>query len=477
MGQFKTQRESTIVLASNHSLILGHMPESINKDSYSDLMAKTKEKSHNENFGLFSSPSNRYYPGLSPEDWNPKDEDYITPTYRMLSEVIVNKQYDPIDFGYGGVLKASKDLLVGQSVNTNHNTDVEDAIGVVVETFWDESYKTEGKIIPAGFNGLLKIDAKANPRIARGILMDPPSIHSNSVNIRFNWDKSHPKLSDQDFWGKLGTYDEKGDLIRRVCTGIICYGETSLVSHGADPFAQIVRSNGKIINPKYATSQSYSADRGNNIDYYFIDFKDKKGISEINNTAVYNMKEENSNFINDNNNNQMNELLLALGVMLGLNGEDRTEDKIQDAVKSLIASRDSVNSLKEKNVQLEAENTNLKTEISSLKESSEMGKTFIEELRTGVTTLYEKVNSGEADQGIISLINGATKDQLISLKSSYEKQLEQLFPFTCTDCGSTNVNRGSSQTTDEEGNEQDKSTETFEELSVAELKKRALGYI
>ena len=70
-------------------------------------------------------------------------------------------------------------MLVGQTVNCDHSTDVANAIGSVKQTFWQESFKQDGIVIPAGINGVLKIDAKANPRLARGILMDPPSIHSN----------------------------------------------------------------------------------------------------------------------------------------------------------------------------------------------------------------------------------------------------------------------------------------------------------
>lgn len=74
--------------------------------------------------------------------------------------------------------------------------------------------------------------------------MDPPSIHSNSVSVRFIWDKSHPNLDEDEFWNKLGTYDEKGNLICRVVKEIVSYYETSLVSHGADPFAQKIDEMG-----------------------------------------------------------------------------------------------------------------------------------------------------------------------------------------------------------------------------------------
>ena len=46
-------------------------------------------------------------------------------------------------------------------------------------------------------------------------MMDPPAIHSNSVTVRFSWEKSHPELTDQQFYDKIGSYDKDGKLIKR----------------------------------------------------------------------------------------------------------------------------------------------------------------------------------------------------------------------------------------------------------------------
>lgn len=109
----------------------------------------------------------------------------------------------PTDFSKNGVLKASMKLMLGQTVNCDHETSIGNAIGSVSQVMWQEGY-TDGKFkIPAGINGVLKIDGKSNPRIARGILMEPPSIHSNSVTVQFRWDKSHPELDNNEFWENL----------------------------------------------------------------------------------------------------------------------------------------------------------------------------------------------------------------------------------------------------------------------------------
>ena len=158
--------------------------------------------------------------------------------FRLLSETIVSKNWNPTDFGQNGVLKASMKMSLGQTVNCDHETNIGNAIGAVSQVMWQESYKDGSFTIPAGIDGILKIDGKANPRIARGILMEPPSIHSNSVTVQFKWDKSHPQMEDNEFYQKLGTYDSKGVMVRRMVTEIVRYLETSLVSHGADSFAQ-----------------------------------------------------------------------------------------------------------------------------------------------------------------------------------------------------------------------------------------------
>ena len=41
-------------------------------------------------------------------------------------------------------------------------------------------------------------------------------------------------------------------MIRKVVTEVVRYLETSLVSHGADSFAQKIGEDGKIINPEFA---------------------------------------------------------------------------------------------------------------------------------------------------------------------------------------------------------------------------------
>ena len=99
-----------IRLSSGHSIVLGHKPDKIKSED----LSKQLESEHNctqvESFGLWEVATPNYatyYPDVTAEDLKPKEEEFITPVFRMLSEVIVSKGWRPIDFSKKGVLKKS----------------------------------------------------------------------------------------------------------------------------------------------------------------------------------------------------------------------------------------------------------------------------------------------------------------------------------------------------------------------------------
>lgn len=65
-------------------------------------------------------------------------------------------------------------------------------------------------------------------------------------------------------------------MICRVCTEIIRYMETSLVSHGADPFAQKIGEDGGIINPTYANQVVKTFKEYEEQDHKYYTFSDYK---------------------------------------------------------------------------------------------------------------------------------------------------------------------------------------------------------
>lgn len=452
----------SLVIGSGHTIMAGYIPPSVGPQTFSENFYKwTKANPETiSQFGFWGGEIdyNTYYPNLDASELTPKDEEFIEPMFRLLSATIVSKNWNPTDFGQNGVLKASMRLLLGQTVNCDHETNIGNAIGAVSQVMWQDEYKDGSFTIPAGINGILKIDGKANPRIARGILMEPPSIHSNSVTVQFKWDKSHPQMEDNEFYQKLGTYDSKGVMVRRMVTEVVRYLETSLVSHGADSFAQKVGEDGKIINPTFAkrTWSSYKEyDDDKSKQYFFFDMKtDLNSFQENNDTP----KSTNDNPGNSKSNNDknMNELQKFLESLFGKDmltlgeGQEMTQETAVSLIQDLVASRNdlqtSVNNLTTEKNSLTEQVNNLNTQIANLTEMANVGKNHIAALRENAVETYRKLNGDNADETIITMLNAETTGitTIISLTKDYQARLEEKFPLTCTKCGSKDVSRASS---------------------------------
>jgi hypothetical protein len=458
----------SMVIGQGHTIMAGYIPEAVGAQTFSENYYKWKNPTPDSiaQFGFWGGDIdyNTYYPNLDKSELTPKDEEFIEPMFRLLSETIVSKNWNPTDFGQNGVLKASMKMLLGQTVNCDHETNIGNAIGAVSQVMWQESYKDGSFTIPAGINGILKIDGKANPRIARGILMEPPSIHSNSVTVQFKWDKSHPQMEDNEFYQKLGTYDSKGVMVRRMVTEIVRYLETSLVSHGADSFAQKIGSDGKIINPTFAkrTWASYEEYRDDKSkQYFFTDYK-----SDL---TSYQEKDDTQGSFNDNDakdnqsneKNSMNELEKFLESLFGDNlltleeGKEMNQETVVACIQSLVSSRNelqtSVDNLTTEKNSLTEQVTNLNAEVANLKEMATVGKNHIASLREDAVATYKKLMGDNADETIVTMLNAETTGitTLISLTKDYQARLEEKFPLTCSKCGSKDVNRASSVTEDD----------------------------
>lgn len=458
----------SMVIGQGHTIMAGYIPEAVGAKAFSENYYKWKNPTPDSiaQFGFWGGDIdyNTYYPNLDKSELTPKDEEFIEPMFRLLSETIVSKNWNPTDFGQNGVLKASMKMLLGQTVNCDHETNIGNAIGAVSQVMWQESYKDGSFTIPAGINGILKIDGKANPRIARGILMEPPSIHSNSVTVQFKWDKSHPQMEDNEFYQKLSTYDSKGVMVRRIVTEIVRYLETSLVSHGADSFAQKIGSDGKIINPTFAkrTWASYEEYRDDKSkQYFFTDYKsDLASYQEKNDTqGSFNDNDANDNHSNKNNMNE--ELLKFLESLFGDNmltleeGKEMNQENVIACIQTLVSSRNelqtSVDNLTTEKTSLTEQITNLNAEVANLKEMATVGKNHIASLRESAVETYKKLMGENADETIVTMLNAETTGitTLVSLTKDYQARLEEKFPLTCSKCGSKDVNRASSVAEDD----------------------------
>lgn len=482
----------TMVLGASHSIMVSNTPNRVQEDitPLSQGIFSSKEVDFKQ-FGLFggSIDYNTFYPDADKESFTPNSEDYIEPMYRLLSSCIVNKAYAPVEFPED-ILKASMYLLVGQTVNCDHETSVGNAIGAVKSVSWQEAYKDEATEVevPAGINGVLKIDGKSNPRIVRGILMDPPSIHSNSVTVMFEWEPSHTFDKPWMFYEKWGTYDENGELVRKIVTKIISYKETSLVSHGADPFAQIIR-DGKIINPTYAGSSYYSFSEGvkdvpkdprQYVSYFdFKSFQDVNlyGTHSITTNGLKHDTTKNNNKSNKplNMNEEVNQFLETFGETGAFSeGEVITRDLVLARFKEVLEKRASLErelgELKEKMGKAEEE-------LREAKEMASLGEAHLSEIREETLANYRKVNGEKVDDNIVSLIE--SKDTgaktLAALNAGYKAQLEEKFPLSCRDCGSHNVDRGTGKPAQENEEEFEEGQKSIQDMVKSLAAKKLRG--
>ena len=449
-----------VKLAFDNNLILGHCPEVLPLEEVGKKFEVDKRDQEDiQSFGLFDSNQsnyNTYYPQVSAEDLQPKESEFIEPVFRALSEVIVHKKINPIDFSENSALKKSMHLLRGATINADHEMAIGNAMGAVSHVAWQEASKTpSGLVIPAGINAKLKIDGKSHPRVARAIMMDPPAIHSTSVTVEFQFDKSHVNLTDDEFWAKLGTFDKDGKLIRRVVNKVVRYHEISLVHHGADPYAQKIK-DGQINNPLFADVSYNSAHPKAKpaTKFFFMDFK----TDLISNEEESTIPEETNDNETSQNTDMNKKFLIALAMVLGLKNKvgdkevDYTEDTIteevvQNSITALAAERielqkrpegitaEEVTRLKEIETQYEA----IK-DVAPLKAFKDARTT---KLREKTIANFTKLKDGNPPKEMVEVLNTASFETLEVLNQQYEGDLEQKFPLSCKDCNSTNINRGS----------------------------------
>jgi hypothetical protein len=470
-------KEETIRLTSGHSLIMGHVTDLANFESNPTDIAS---------LGLFntSAPNHvGYSPGVSSEDFTPQEADFIYPVFRMLSAGLVWNYGTPIDFSKGNTLRNSMGLLKNQVVYPNHEMLIENALGVVTDPFWEEGYKSGNVAVPAGINSKLKIDAKANPRIARALLSDPPLIHSSSVSVTFSWEKSHKKMTDDDFYKNLGTFDSDGKLVAKQVNNITRYYELSLVPHGADPFAKQVKE-GKVVNPHMTTRNSSSL-------FFWIDYTKDVQVNQFS-----------DNHINYNDMSKTHELLMAILLAKGL-PTDLLETPIEDQAQlqglldqafpapeptpenfqSIIEQRpdltlEALQALENNQVQ-ETDATELAQfralgSIAEVTQLQGLGKNYVTNLRELALRNYKLTlgKDGQVNPAIETLIAEASEAVLKALNEGYETQLEATAPLSCDDCGSLKVSRKSSVSQKStEGDEDEDAEEKIRRKSRASAKK------
>jgi len=455
-----------------HTLLSNKIPMVAKASDIEDILSD--EPMAIESFGLFhtSTPDfNKYYPDVKASDLAPADDEFAFPIFRALSKILVNK-FGPVDFGKGDVLKDSMSKLVGQAVMTNHDAIVGNEVGSVFETFWQGKKTYEGVEVPPGINARFKLDGKANPKLVRGIMMDPPSVHSVSVTVRFEWEQSHKKMDRSEFFGRLGTFDEEGKLVRRVVTRIIAYDEISLVTHGADPYAQKIEDE-KIVNPKYAESNamSFSEQQFKEMGH-FLDWKNYT-TEKIQLTADPTILKDNINKLNNKSKAMNKELKKLLISKLGL-AADATDVVVFAAMNEESISLDAFTPAESTDAQVLKLTGELRTaneELTALKlkypedsvllsaediaalAKGKLDEAALEKVKTSTRNealrLYH-VSVGGADKAqdaIVAMIAEANLDTASALVLQYGTTAEESFEAECPNC-KTIVTRASTANLD-----------------------------
>lgn len=440
-------------------------------------------------FGSMNDP--KFYEGTSVENVIPKEEDFIDVPFRLISSTVVGSgSWKATDFGKkDSVLRDSMPFLEGKPLYKDHETDLDNWVGIVKTVKWSPKRKSKGITIPAGIDGLVSIDAKTNPKVARGVLLG--SIFSNSVTVDFDWEMSHEFDSEDDFNRRVGSMGADNKMVRRVVTGINDYFESSLVWLGADPFAKAINDEGDLVNIDQSAVYNYARSK-------FGFSKDTEFISESKKTQekYENKKEFVINFGIDNNVLPLSrkeerkqpymkdKILLALiasfGGALKLDKESTGEEalkaienfdkeslksekdeadlklakSVNDCIDSPVTSeefektfevvkKDSFSALKteksdltKKSKDLGDEITVLKSDKTDLQSLSEVGKKFQKQRKEEAKRLYKLSAGKETDDSVMALFDKANDEEVEGLLKQYTKSATGKFAGKCKSCGS-----------------------------------------
>lgn len=398
--------------------------------------------------GLFGNDAN-FYGNVTANDAIPKPEDYIKVPFRLLSATIVGAgTWKATDFSNAQLLMASKHLLEGKGVYKDHETDVNNWVGIVEAVKWSEGYVTDDGIkVPAGIDGILAIDTKVDIKLARGIMAG--AIYSNSVTVEFEWAMSHD-MTDDEFFRNIGKFGADGKMIRRIVTKITNFHETSLVWLGADPFAKAIDPNGGLKHIDISGVVNFAkAKLGEDLTEFDQEPEERKkfytnsknfeincGIDENVLSLAKNISKQQNN--SENNNEKpmdkkvMAAFLLTFGKQLGITKglEELTAEEVITEMGKLTYQSDEDKSkvqnfdlFQSKAVEfLKAGNP----EVQSVDVANFLGEhTFIKS--TEMDNLTANANLGRDFKDVFGVTEGSyTKEQLSDLKLNAENGIKSL---------------------------------------------------
>lgn len=428
-----------------------------------------------------NTDNNKFFNDIeSAEDLVPKESDFVRVPYRLISATVVGAgTYKATDFSNAKLLKSSMRYLEDKPIFYDHEQDIQNWVGKVEKVSWSKETEQDGMVIPAGINGVLAIDAKTNPKLARGALLG--TVGSNSVTVVFEWEQSHPDMEEGEFYNKLGNKGSDGNIVARKVTKIYDYYETSLCWLGADPYAKRYDEDGNLVHVDRTSTAEEQYTNAKDHGYYSTKHSFKKGVQDgIRNTIISSFKKI------KNDNGMDKELLKFISSSLGLpEGTELTKSHLESVVfvkeevlkehqslqkrvaelakasdeekaKNLLSFLDSYKFV-EKDVDVEALQADAKT-VKELKDLAEFegegnllehfkevvsqasaGKEAIEAKREETVRLYKIQVENKTDDSVLSMIAKASNQELDGMLKMYTKGATSSFSGTCKKCGSTEI--------------------------------------
>lgn len=460
----------------------------------------TSEKMLEQIFGLkkieraswADDPKSQQQPGglTGNEKYKPLPEDLVRVPFRALSATIVaGGTWRATDFSNEKVLKAGMNLIVGKPAYQDHMQWGNSYIGSIESAAWSPKNGN----VPGGINIVYLVDGKANEKLARALLMDPPAIHSNSVTVEFEWEPSHEFKSEDDFIRALGSVGGDGIMVCRVVTKIINFYESSILFMGADPYAKMLDDKGNPINidkgSTYDEQTSYTKELYTRDHTYYHTFSFKKEKEFI---SLSQEKPE------ENPTPQMKDTLIQIRTLLkladdatitkeqfaqvnfGFNdkgeieislkkaGEKTPEETIAELTQTIkdrdktisefdISKADTTlrelnKALKSDMEELQKENDRLELEARNNVEKIKLGENVFADLKKEAIDLYKKfMGADAADANVIGLFEKAEDKKAVEgLINQYTKGVKERFNARCKGCGSTELEFRSTYTPDNE---------------------------
>ncbi len=396
-----------------------------------------KELARLESLGIFGSNNdfNNFNPDVKPSDIAPTEEDFIRVPFRLLSATTVAAGTFRATSFPASVLRAGLNKFINIPIFPNHDQEVGNELGIIESVKFVNSKTTKedldkkrpgGLKIPAGVEGILKIDAKANPKTARSILNG--FITSLSVTVDFEWEPSHKLVENQtmrDWEWTIGQMGSDGKMITRKATKIRDVYEASLVWLGADPFAKAVDESGELVNIDTTNAVEFDSlsFAGNTESSYnkVADLEKRNYLSSGNLNAIYSYRRElgtglrELDYEPDKNKLAMKEDVLAL--LLTLFSVDKEENLTKEMIEGFqLIKGEELTTLKGKETELATAKTELIAEKGKVTSKTE-------ELNTANNKIAE-LKKEDGDATILKAIRDTLSKIIPEEKDEEEKVVE-----------------------------------------------------